>query len=79
MEHQCHFAIVNSKTAAPTACVSCIGIQERNDWNMNNATLEESIAQHFAYTYVALSCLNLSSSVSLSWWFWVKQTRSLKR
>ncbi|KAG8145121.1 hypothetical protein E2320_013497, partial [Naja naja] len=39
MEHQCHFAIVNSKTAAPTACLMVLSqadkILEEVDWLIN--------------------------------------------
>ncbi|KAK9394051.1 Fanconi anemia group I protein [Crotalus adamanteus] len=39
MEHQCHFALVNSKTAAPTACLMVLSqadkILEEVDWLIN--------------------------------------------
>ncbi|KAM6426593.1 Fanconi anemia group I protein [Liasis olivaceus] len=39
LEHQCHFAIVNSKTAAPTACLMVLSqadkILEEVDWLIN--------------------------------------------
>ncbi|XP_058012407.1 Fanconi anemia group I protein isoform X4 [Ahaetulla prasina] len=39
MEHQCHFAIMNSKTAAPTACLMVLSqadkILEEVDWLIN--------------------------------------------